>query len=157
MGDRIQHVVEIGPGGAASTAYQGSCGGKRQLAGKLSVLAIGEIDQRRHCPPVVEMDRPDRLLVNAVIVDLAINQIAAHLVVGRSRQAMGETAAGAARQQAQDQPRSFRRAAIMLGIDAEGAVPALQAGGLSLGRGEARIPHQRAVAEDPARPGGAHA
>jgi len=35
------------------------------------VPAIGEIDQRRHGAAVVEMDRPDRLLVDAVIVDLA--------------------------------------------------------------------------------------
>ncbi len=88
MGDRIQHIVEVGPGGAASTAHQGSCLSKRQLAGKLPVLAIGEIDQRRYRPPVVEMDRPYRLLVDAVIVDLAMDQVAPHLVVGRRRKAM---------------------------------------------------------------------
>ena len=62
---------------------------------------------------------------------------------------MCQAAAGAARQQAEDQAGLLRRAAIMFRVDAEGAVPAVQARRLRLGRGEARIPHQRAVGEDP--------
>jgi len=87
--------------------------GGRQLAGELSVLAVGEIDQRLGHAPVVQVDRPDLFLVDAVIVDLARPQVAAHGVVANARQAMGQAAAGAARQEAQDQAGLLRRAAIM--------------------------------------------
>src|SRR3981189_2027948 len=96
------------------------------------------------------MDRPDRLLVDAVIVDLATDQIAPHRLVAFGRQAVGEAAAGAARQQAEDEAGLLRRPAIMLRVDAEGTMPALKARGPRLGCGKSRIPHQRAVAEDPA-------
>src|SRR5476649_1287501 len=97
------------------------------------------------------MDRPHLFFVDTVIVDLARPEIAADRVVLLERQAMGEAAARAARQQAEDQAGLLGRAAIMFGGDAEGAMPAVQAGRDRLGRREARVPHQRAVAEDPSR------
>ena len=45
--------------------------GERQLAGELAVRPVGEIDQRRHDAPVGEMDRPDLLDIDAVVLDLA--------------------------------------------------------------------------------------
>src|SRR6185437_4404930 len=67
------------------------------------------------------------------------------------RQAMGPAAAGTAGEQAEDQTGLLGRAAIVLGVDAEGAVEAMQPRRLGLAHGEARVPHQRAVGEDPER------
>src|SRR5471032_520674 len=62
---------------------------------------------------------------------------------------MGEAAARTSREQAQDQPGLLGRAAIVLGVDAEGAMEAVQARGLCFQGLEARIPHQRAVGKNP--------
>src|SRR6266702_3383116 len=153
MGCGVLDVGEISTGGAASPADQRHRRGQRQLARELAMPTVGEIDQRRHRAAIVEMNRPDGFPVDAVIVDLAVDQITPHRIVPLSRQAMGEAAAGAARQQAEDETGLLRRAAIMLRVDAEGPMPTVQARGPRLGRGEARIPHQRAVAEDPVGPG----
>ena len=107
MGHRVLDVGEIAARGAASVADQRHGLGERQLARELAVRAVGEIDQRRHGAAIVEMDRPDRLLVDAVIVDLAMDQVAAHRVVllgaagdgrarGRSRPAAGRGSVRAA-------------------------------------------------------------
>src|SRR5216683_1686141 len=149
VGDGILDVGEIRAGGTASPADQRHRRSERQLACELAMLAIGEIDQRRHRAAIVEMNRPNGLLVDTIIVDLAADQIAPYRVVALDRQAMGEATAGAARQQAEDEAGLLRRAAIMLRVDAEGAMPTVQARGPRLGRGKARLPHQRAVAEDP--------
>src|SRR6266851_5413694 len=136
MGDRVLDIGKVGARGAAAAADQRHRPGKRLLARELAVPAIDQIDQRLDRAAIVEMDRPDRLLVDAVIVDLAMDQIAAHRVVALSRQAMGEAAARAARQQAENQAGLLGRAAIMLGVDAEGAMPAVQARWPCLRRGK---------------------
>jgi len=153
MGCGVLDVGEIRTGGAASPADQRHRRGQRQLARELTMPAVGEIDQRRHRAAIIEMDRPNGFPVDAVIVDLAVDQITPHRVILLGRQSMGEAAARAARQQAEDEARLLRRAAIVLRIDAEGPMPTVQARGSRLRRSEARIPHQRAVAEDPAWPG----
>jgi hypothetical protein len=72
--DGILDVGEIRAGGAASASHQRHRSGKRQLARELAVPAIGKIDQRPHSAAIVEMDRPDGLPVDAIIVDLAADQ-----------------------------------------------------------------------------------
>src|SRR5580693_123528 len=142
VGDGVLDVGEIRARGAASPADQRHRCSKRELACELAMPAIGEIDQRWHRAAIVEMNRPDRLLIDAVIVDLAVDQIAPYGVVAPGRQAMREAAARAARQQAEDEARLLRRPAIMLRVDAEGPMPTVQARGPRLRRGKSRIPHQ---------------
>src|SRR5438034_11532358 len=72
VGDRVPDIGKVAAGGAAAAADQRHRPGKWLLAGELAVLAIGEIDQRLDRAAIVEMDRPDRLGVDAVIVDLAM-------------------------------------------------------------------------------------
>ena len=157
MRDRVPEVGEIRSGGAPASAHQGGGSGWRQLAGKLPVLPVGEIDQRLDRAAILQVDRPNLFPVDAVVVDLALAQIAADRVVAVARQPVGEPATGAAGQQPQDQAGLLRCAAIVFGLDAEGAMPAMKSGRLCLGGGEARVPHQRAVAEDPGGLGRAHA
>src|SRR3984893_14363714 len=123
VGDGVLDVGEIRAGGAASPADQRHRRSKRQLARELAMPAIGEIDQRRHGAAIVEMNRPNGLPIDAIIVDLAVDQIAPDCVVALGRQAMGEATARASRQQAEDEAGLLRRAAIMLRVDAEGAMP----------------------------------
>src|SRR6185437_11524862 len=121
------------------------------------MFAVGEIDEGIDRAAVGKMDRPDFLFVDSIIVDLANLQIPPDLVVTFRRQAMGEAATTPAGQQPEDEARLPGRAAVMFGIDAEGAMPTLQARRNRLGRGEAGVPHQRAVAENPARTRRTHA
>ena len=125
---RVAHIVDVGAGGARALAHQ------RQRPWRAAACRrTGDARGRRDRPAPARCGRrrdgsAGRLLdVDAVILDLARPQIAAHRVVVLGRQAMGEAAAGAARQQAEDQAGLLRRAAIMLGVDAEGAVEAVQA------------------------------
>src|SRR5260370_5484712 len=74
MGDRVLDIDKVGAGGAAAAADQRQSLGKRQLACELPVLPIGEIDPGVDRPAILEMDRPDRLLLDAVVVDLAMDQ-----------------------------------------------------------------------------------
>src|SRR3954468_202635 len=120
MGERVAQVLDVGAGRALALAHQLERPGERQLAGELPVGAIGEIDQRRHGAAIGEMDRPDLLDIDAVILYFAPPQIAPDRVVVLVRQPGGEAATRAARQQAEDQAGFARRAAVMLGIDAEG-------------------------------------
>src|SRR5947209_17260648 len=122
MGERVAQVLDVGAGRALTLAHQLERPGERQLAGELPVGAIGEIDQGRHGAAIGELDRPDLLDIDAVILYFAPPQIAAHRAVVLVRQPVGQTPAGAARQQAEDQAGFARRAAIMLGVDAEGAM-----------------------------------
>src|SRR3546814_9477384 len=80
---------------------------------------------------------------------LAVPQIAQNLARRRLGHAEGDAAAGSAPVEPEHQPRPFPRAAIMLRIDAEGAVIAAQQRRLPLQEDESRVPHQGAVAEDP--------
>src|SRR5260370_19374728 len=72
MGCGVLHVGEIRTGGAASPADQRHRRGQRQLARELAMPPAGEIDQRRHRAAIVEMNLPDGLPGDAVIVDLAV-------------------------------------------------------------------------------------
>ena len=72
----------------------------------------------------------------------------------RRRHTKGDTAAGAATVEAKYQPRSFRRAAVHEGIDAERAVGADEPCLDPFDKIETRPPHQRAIAEHPEVAGG---
>jgi hypothetical protein len=123
MGDRVQHIVEVAAGGAMTLADQPQRLILRQLAGELPVGAVGEVDQCRHRPAVVEPEGPHRFHIHTVMVDLAMDQVAPYLVVGGVGQPVRQASAGAARQQAEDQARLRGRAAIVFRVDAEGPVP----------------------------------
>src|SRR3546814_11632603 len=83
---------------------------------------------------------------------LAVPQIAQNLARRRLGHAEGDAAAGSAPVEPEHQPRPFPRAAIMLRIDAEGAVIAAQQPPLPLQADESRVPPHGAVAEDPNDP-----
>ena len=65
------------------------------------------------------------------------------------RQAEGDALAAAAPVQPENEAPLFPRAPVIFRIDAEGTVPAMQAGLSPFQIVEAGFPHQRSVAEDP--------
>ena len=108
---------------------------------KLLILAIQDVILRRELIEAGHTDRDIAKLVKA----------------GELARARHGAYVDGPRWQAEDETGLLRRAAIMFGVDAERAVEAVQARGLRLAHGKARIPHQRAIGEDPERLPCAHA
>ena len=152
--DRRQMVVGLGDVGGvvARLAAAGADDFEHRVAVEaprvLRVQPVGDIGQRlhplaglqRHRDRPLDIDRGDLL---------ALAQIADGRLAQRRGDREGHAGAGAAAVEAEHEPGFFGRAAIDVGVDAQGPAPAAH-GRPRAGRvGESRPPHQRAVAEHP--------
>ncbi len=128
--------------------------GKRQPPGILHMTAIDDETQRPHLSPrfLFELDPSHRFQVDGGHL-LARAQIFDGLLMQRRGDPKGNAAAHAAAVETEHQTGPFRGAAMHEGIDAQRPVQPDEARRHAFSKVEARIPHQRPIAEDPEIPG----
>src|SRR5208282_1189551 len=149
MAHRVDEVLGARTAGAVALADELGDALELKRPGVLRMAASGDVGVGVDAPaPAHELDRNGALLVD-VAGHLALVEIGEDLLAPHGCHAVGDAAAGAARLQAEHQARQLGRAAIAPRVDAEGAMVAAQEGRRALEIGEARVPHERAVAEDP--------
>src|SRR5579883_2611682 len=120
----------------------------RELARILRMIAYRHMGVGEDAASVVKLHRQLPLVID-VGGHLSLVEIGEDLDPMRRIDAEGDAAAGAAALQAEHEARPLGRPAIAARIDAKGAMITAQERRAPLHMGEARIPHQRAVAVDP--------
>ena len=147
---RLQHIIAIGTRAAMTLPDMMHALRKRQPPGILHMAAIDDEAQRPHLPPrfLLELDPPHRFQIDRRHL-LARAQIGDGLLARRGGDPKGDAAAHSAAVEPQHQAGPLRRAAMDKRIDAQRPVQADEPRRHAFDEVEARIPHQRAVAEDP--------
>jgi EAL domain-containing protein (putative c-di-GMP-specific phosphodiesterase class I) len=150
MKHRVQHIVDIGAREARRSQHEFGL----PLEGKPPrILRMGAI---RHVAD--RLDLASRAVEQAhglvrLYIDrgglLALAQISEGRVALRRLHPVGDPLAGAALVEAEHKARPLDRAAMMERVDAERPMRADDCPRHALGEVEARLPHQRAVPEDP--------
>src|SRR5512132_2789334 len=138
-------AVEAGPPARPNDDLRGALDG--ELAG---VLRVGRISHER-VRGNLAVRRRHRQAGGAVRVrnQLAFVEVRLDRREVRRRDPERQPLAGATRGEAKDQPRFLRRTSVVMRIDAERAMIALQHRRQSLLVAKARPPHQRSIAEYP--------
>ncbi|OJY36477.1 MAG: hypothetical protein BGP06_20860 [Rhizobiales bacterium 65-9] len=120
----------------------------RQRAGILPVVAVDDVGQRRHAPPVRHPDRQQALAIDHGRL-FACVKIGARRGRGGRGHAENDAAAGPAAIEAEHEAGLLRRSAMVIGKNAQRAVTAAQQRRMTLDEIESGSPHQRPVAEHP--------
>ena len=119
--------------------------------GILNMAPIDRITKGGNSTSVYKPGRQKQCAIDARHL-LALAQIGDRVVSRRSRHAKSHVLAGAV--EAENEAGFFRRAAMDMRIDAEGAMIAAHCCDLMFDKAEARPPHQRAIAKAPEIRGG---
>jgi len=146
--ERVLDVVDAGPAHADALRDEPRAPVQVELVDVGGVRRVGDERERPDHASAAQADRNQARVVDAArhLARPEARQRAPHLAAG---DAVRHAPARAAAAQPHHQPRTVKRAAVARGENAQRAVIAVRATGDLRVVGEARRPHQRAVAEDP--------
>ena len=138
-----QHVVTIRPRLAMTLTDQMQLLGKPQSSGVLRMTMIDHVDERRHLPaPGVEQRDPAHSFAIDVGHLFTRAQITDGLPPIRRADPIGNATTGAPAVEAKHEPGFLRRATMDEGVDAQGAMEAIETRRDAVEKGKTRLPDQ---------------